>query len=44
LTERGKALLKEAKKVDAELNRRFAKKLGDGGREKLLELLTKLAR
>ena len=43
LTERGKALLKEAKKVEAKLDRRFDDKLGRGGRKKLLELLTKLA-
>lgn len=43
LTERGEALLREAKKIDAKLDRRFEKKLGRGGREKLLQLLTKLA-
>jgi len=43
LTKRGKALLRDAKKIDAKLDRRFKKKLGRGGREKLLELLTKLA-
>jgi DNA-binding MarR family transcriptional regulator len=43
LTNRGEALLREAKKIDAKLDRRFDKKLGRGGREKLLELLTKRA-
>jgi len=43
LTRKGRTLLRRAKILDAELDRRFDRKLGRGGCKKLLELLTKLA-
>jgi DNA-binding MarR family transcriptional regulator len=43
LTRRGKNLLRAAKKVDTRLNASFDRKLGPGGRQRLLELLGKLA-
>ena len=43
LTKRGRDLLRAAKRVDAGLNTSFDRKLGRGGRQRLLELLGKLA-
>lgn len=44
LTEAGEALLERANKLEAEMEARLDAKLGPGGRDRLLELLGRLAR